>query len=61
MDAARGRFSKEYTCPKDEVATDDLGGSAYRAQGCGQAATYVCTTHDGEEPACVKESEQSAE
>jgi hypothetical protein len=38
----RERFENEHDC--DDVEVDELGGNAFRAQGCGLEETYVCAT-----------------
>lgn len=60
-DAAHERFSREYSCPGDQVSTEELGGSAYQVHGCGQAATYVCTPDKDDNPVCIKERSEGAE
>ena len=42
IDAARMRFSNEYSCPESETKTEELGGSTYRMSGCGKTETYTC-------------------
>ena len=57
----RVRFSKEFSCAEQDVQVEDLGGSAYRASGCGQTATYVCNTGRYQNEAglaCAKEGTQ---
>ena len=51
----QSRMAADYHCPADTVTVTRLPGSAYRADGCGHTATFVCTLPDGV-PACVKES-----
>jgi hypothetical protein len=36
------RAMHEFSCPKDQVVVEELGGSSYRARGCGQTATFTC-------------------
>jgi hypothetical protein len=36
------RAMHEFSCPKDQVVVEELGGSSYRAHGCGQEATFTC-------------------
>jgi hypothetical protein len=36
------RAMHEFSCPKDQVVVEELGGSSYRAHGCGQTATFTC-------------------
>jgi hypothetical protein len=36
------RASNEFSCPKDKVQIQALGGTSYKATGCGMTATYTC-------------------
>lgn len=36
------RASNEFSCPKDKVQLQELGGTSYKATGCGTTATYTC-------------------
>ena len=36
------RASNEFSCPKEQVNVQNIGGTSYKASGCGQAATYTC-------------------
>ena len=36
------RASNEFSCPKDKVALQALGGTSYKATGCDVTATYTC-------------------
>jgi hypothetical protein len=36
------RATNEFSCPQDQVHIDELGGTSYRATGCGKTATYTC-------------------
>jgi hypothetical protein len=38
----RGRFARERDCPEAEVSVTNETGEAYRANGCGQSAVYIC-------------------
>ena len=42
--AVQTRFANEYRCGSDGVTVRRLGAGAFEATGCGQRATYVCTT-----------------
>lgn len=56
-ETSTGRFSKEYSCPKDQVHSEELGGGAVRVTGCSQTATYVCIKdREAQEYICQKES-----
>jgi hypothetical protein len=43
----RARFSKEHTCPEDQVSVTEAGGTNYIAKGCNQTTEYVCTSFGG--------------
>jgi hypothetical protein len=36
------RASNELWCPKEQVSVQNIGGTSYKASGCGQTATYTC-------------------
>ena len=36
------RASNEFSCPKEQVNVQNIGGTSYKATGCGQTATYTC-------------------
>ena len=36
------RASNEFGCAKDQLQVQPLGGTSYKATGCGQTATYTC-------------------
>ncbi|MEO8919355.1 MAG: hypothetical protein ABI488_18190 [Polyangiaceae bacterium] len=38
----KSRFAREQSCPADQVAVVEQGGTVYRASGCGVATEYVC-------------------
>jgi hypothetical protein len=38
----RTRAVNEFSCPAEKVTVEELGGTSYRAKGCGQTATYTC-------------------
>jgi len=56
QDIVRQRFTADTSCAEPQIAVKELPGSAYRADGCGLSATYVCTVEDGSTKACVRES-----
>lgn len=51
------RYAREAGCAEPQVKIEDLGGSAYKASGCGAAMTYVCAYGgtSGRSAICVKE------
>jgi hypothetical protein len=51
------RYAREAGCAEPQVKVEDLGGSAYKASGCGTAMTYVCAYGgtSGRPATCVKE------
>jgi hypothetical protein len=57
------RAVTEFSCPKDQVVVEALGGSSYRARGCGQTATYTCMGGNVGNPysaMCTKEGSGAA-
>jgi hypothetical protein len=38
----RERSAHELDCPEDEIDVESIGGTSYRAEGCGSTATYTC-------------------
>ena len=39
----RQRAAAEFVCAADEIVVTDLGGLAFRAEGCDRHATYECS------------------
>ncbi len=39
---AQTRASNEFSCPKEKLSTQELGGTSYKVTGCGMTATYTC-------------------
>lgn len=52
---ARTRASREFGCPSDQVTVRWVEHEVYRAEACGQAATYDC----GDNGDCVPEGSQT--
>lgn len=40
---ARVRAANDFGCPKDQVTVTNIGGTSYRAEGCGLSVVYDCT------------------
>jgi hypothetical protein len=40
------RAANDFQCPEDKVILKSLGGTSYRAWGCGKTAVYNCTASD---------------
>jgi hypothetical protein len=55
-DTVKDRMSIDTGCAPDAIAVTTLPGSAYRATGCGQVATFVCTETAHSPVACTKEA-----
>jgi hypothetical protein len=36
------RASNEFNCPKEKLQIQELGGTSFKATGCGMTATYTC-------------------
>ncbi len=39
---AHTRAANDFSCSKDQVVVTSIGGTSYRATGCGHVATYDC-------------------
>lgn len=52
------RAANDFRCPEESVEVESVGGSGWRATGCGQTATYVCQQNGSSEfnQACRRES-----
>jgi hypothetical protein len=46
-DAARARAANDLNCPEDKVTLIEIGGTSYRAKGCGDSAVYDCAQSSG--------------
>jgi hypothetical protein len=62
MGTARTRAANDFGCAEDRIQVTDIGGTSYRASGCGQSATYDCVQSTakgfgfgGPQVACVPE------
>ena len=53
--AVSTRAANDFDCPKDQVEVEDIGGNAYKAEGCGQTGTYACVG-GGVNITCVREN-----
>jgi Tfp pilus assembly protein PilX len=49
--AVRTRAANEFGCPEADVQVTDLGANSYKANACGNQATYACNNTG----TCVKE------
>jgi hypothetical protein len=36
------RAANEFNCPKEQLQIQELGGTSFKATGCGMTATYTC-------------------
>jgi hypothetical protein len=59
-DLVRQRFSVDVQCAESSVQVAPLPANAYRAEGCGRTATYVCPVSEGATTSCIRESEPRA-
>ena len=53
---ARDTLAKTSSCPADQVKVEELGGSRYRATGCGKTETYICKVAEYAVSSCIPES-----
>jgi hypothetical protein len=53
-DAVRTRAANEFNCAEEKVTVTDVGAKGFRANGCGQGATYVCMGSESN-PTCIRE------
>ena len=53
---ARDTLAKTNSCPADQVKVEELGGSRYRATGCGKSETYICKVAEYAVSSCIPES-----
>ena len=57
---AQTRAANDLKCPEDQIAIANIGGSSFRATGCGQEATYNCVQSSQSTLACVREEQRPA-
>lgn len=56
---ARTRASNDLKCGEEGVVVRNIGGSSYRATGCGQEATYNCGQSSQNTFVCQREEQKS--
>lgn len=56
---ARTRASNDLRCGEERVVIRNIGGSSYRATGCGQEATYNCGQSTGSTFVCQREEQKA--
>lgn len=61
MGTAKTRAANDFQCQEENVVVTSIGGTSYRATGCGKAAVYNCAASDAHKGsttsyACVPES-----
>jgi hypothetical protein len=54
------RAANDFGCPEGDVHLSNVGGTSFRADGCGQSATYTCiqstdAVYGPPDYACVRE------
>ncbi len=57
------RAANDLNCPEESVRISDIGAHAYRADGCGRVATYVCDNQSSgaiPDVRCTRESGASS-
>lgn len=57
---AQTRAANDLRCPEDKIVVENIGGSSFRATGCGQEATYNCIQSSQNSLACVREEQRPA-
>jgi hypothetical protein len=55
---AHTRAANDLRCPEDKIVMTNIGGSSFRATGCGQEATYNCIQSSQNSLACVREEQR---
>ena len=56
---ARTRASNDLKCGEDKVVVRNIGGSSYRATGCGQEVTYNCGQSTQNTFVCQREEQKA--
>lgn len=56
---AHTRAVNDLRCSEDQVVVKNIGGSSYRATGCGQEATYNCGQSTGSTFVCQREEQRA--
>jgi len=56
---AQTRAANDLRCPEEQVVVANIGGSSYRATGCGQEATYNCGASTGSTFVCMREEQHA--
>jgi hypothetical protein len=56
---AKTRAANDLKCPEEQIAVVNIGGSSYRATGCGQEATYNCIQSSESTLACAREEQKA--
>lgn len=58
---AQTRAANDLRCPEEKIVVANIGGSSFRATGCGQEATYNCIQSSQHTLACVREEQRPAQ
>lgn len=61
FDVAKTRAANDLRCPEEQIIVANIGGSSFRAIGCGQEATYNCIQSSENTLACVREEQRPAQ
>ncbi len=56
---ARTRASNDLKCNEEKVVVRNIGGSSYRATGCGQEVTYNCGQSTSNTFVCQREEQKT--
>jgi hypothetical protein len=56
---AKTRAANDLRCGEEQIVVTNIGGTSYRATGCGQEATYNCIQSSQNTLACVREEQRA--
>ena len=56
---AQTRAANDMKCPEEQIVVANIGGTSFRATGCGQEATYNCGQSTGSTLVCVREEQHA--
>jgi len=56
---AQTRAANDMKCPEEQIVVANIGGTSFRATGCGQEATYNCGQSTANTLVCVREEQHA--